>query len=153
MDTIDHIYEEKVKSFVKEFAKFNFNERSEYQKKFTELRKIYKINPKKTVILKFYRKLVDDKVILPNHRFYNFSIKKIGKSSSGVSVITVLTSPEPEYTNIYGKVVKQTFSCGENCSYCPNEPEESYELQITDIHIKDNFIKVFSKTSIPEKNI
>ena len=33
-----------------------------------------------------------------------YSVRKIGKSSSGVSVITVLTSPFPEYTNDGEKV-------------------------------------------------
>jgi len=148
MDIVDHIYRQKVESFVKEFATFDFENRDIYQKKFTVLRKKYKINPKKTVILKIYRKLVDDKVILPNHQFYKFSIKKIGKSSSGVSVITVLTSPKPQYTNIHGEKVKQIFSCGENCSYCPNEPEEKYDLQITDINIKEHFINVYSKNKL-----
>jgi ELP3 family radical SAM enzyme/protein acetyltransferase len=148
MDMIDHIYRQKVESFIKEFATFDFETRDIYQKKFIILRKKYKINPKKTLILKIYRKLVDDKVILPNHQFYKFSIKKIGKSSSGVSVITVLTSPEPQYTNMDGIKVKQTFSCGENCSYCPNEPEEKYDLQITDINVKDNFINVYSRDKL-----
>jgi ELP3 family radical SAM enzyme/protein acetyltransferase len=48
-------------------------------------------------------------------------IKK-GKSNSGVLVITVFTSPYPEYTDEYGKIHKQSFSCKWNCAYCPNEP-------------------------------
>ena len=39
------------------------------------------------------------------------------RSSSGVVVITVVTSPYPEFN---GK--KQSFSCKWNCYYCPNEP-------------------------------
>ena len=148
MDMIDHIHEQKIIDFVKEFAILNFDTRDEYQTQFKILRKKYKVCPKKTIILKIYRKLVDDKVILPNNQFYKFSIKKIGKSSSGVSVITVLTSPEPEYTNIQGEKVKQKFSCGENCSYCPNEPEETYDLQITNINVEDDFVNVYSKDKL-----
>jgi histone acetyltransferase (RNA polymerase elongator complex component) len=49
-------------------------------------------------------------------------IKKC-KSHSGVLVITVFTSPYPEYTNkLTGEKVKQPFSCKWNCAYCPNEP-------------------------------
>lgn len=48
-------------------------------------------------------------------------IKK-GKSTSGVIVITVFTSPYPEYTKPDGTRAKQSFSCAFNCAYCPNEP-------------------------------
>ena len=36
--------------------------------------------------------------------FLNSVSKKVGKSSSGVSVITVLTSPHPKYTNKDGEI-------------------------------------------------
>lgn len=49
-------------------------------------------------------------------------IKK-SKSHSGVLVITIFTSPYPEYVDKVTKErVKQTFSCHWNCAYCPNEP-------------------------------
>lgn len=49
-------------------------------------------------------------------------IRKIGKSYSGVSVITVLTSAYPSYTDPKtNKVKTQTFSCPNNCTYCPTE--------------------------------
>ena len=46
-------------------------------------------------------------------------ITKAGKSTSGVLVITVLTSPYPSHG---GKT--QKFSCEWNCYYCPNEPDQ-----------------------------
>jgi len=48
-------------------------------------------------------------------------IKK-GKSSSGVLVITLFTSPYPSFLDVAsGKRVQQTFSCKHDCHYCPNE--------------------------------
>ena len=48
---------------------------------------------------------------------------KRGKSHSGVLVVTVFTSPYPEYTDpLSGEVKKQKFTCKWNCAYCPNEP-------------------------------
>jgi ELP3 family radical SAM enzyme/protein acetyltransferase len=49
----------------------------------------------------------------------NKLITRKSKSDSGVTTITVLTSPEPEIDET-GK--KQHFSCKYNCYYCPNEP-------------------------------
>jgi histone acetyltransferase (RNA polymerase elongator complex component) len=48
-------------------------------------------------------------------------IKK-GKSHSGVLVITVFTSPYPEYIDDNGETQIQAFSCKWNCNFCPNEP-------------------------------
>lgn len=45
-----------------------------------------------------------------------------GKSHSGVLVITIFTSPHPEYTDSFGQKRQQAFSCKWNCAYCPNEP-------------------------------
>lgn len=54
-------------------------------------------------------------------------VSKQVRSLSGVLVVTVLTSPYPEYDvpGVGGKpnVRKvQNFSCKHNCFYCPNEP-------------------------------
>lgn len=48
-------------------------------------------------------------------------IKK-GRSQSGVLVITIFTSPYPEYVDDSGNHVVQSFTCKWNCHYCPNEP-------------------------------
>jgi ELP3 family radical SAM enzyme/protein acetyltransferase len=44
------------------------------------------------------------------------------KSWSGITSITIFTSPYPEYTDDSGERVKQSFSCAYNCHYCPNQP-------------------------------
>ena len=142
-DTNDDIID-----FVYDLASKEYNCRNDYTKEFTELRKKYKQNPKKTEILRVYRELVNKNELKENSSFYKFSIKKIGKSSSGVSVITVLTSPEPEYTNSNGEKVKQKFSCGSNCSYCPNEPESRLSLIVIDRNEEVGMIKVKTNDNI-----
>jgi histone acetyltransferase (RNA polymerase elongator complex component) len=54
-----------------------------------------------------------------------------GRSHSGVLVITIFTSPYPEYVDAQGVRKKQAFSCKWNCAYCPNEPNQprSYLLK------------------------
>lgn len=54
-------------------------------------------------------------------------VSKQVRSLSGVLVVTVLTSPYPEYDapgkgGKPGKRKVQRFSCKHNCYYCPNEP-------------------------------
>jgi ELP3 family radical SAM enzyme/protein acetyltransferase len=44
---------------------------------------------------------------------------------SGVIVISVITSPYPEFTNKKGETVKQGFSCKHDCFYCPKEVDEN----------------------------
>ena len=129
-------------NYVKDLVSYDYQTKEEYNKKFLELRKKYKFNPKKTDLLRTYRNLLETQQIKENSSFYKFSIKKIGKSSSGVTVITVLTSPEPEYTNSDGEKVKQSFSCGNSCSYCPNEPEEEFIVEVIE---KNDKLKLYNK--------
>ena len=123
----------KVENYVRDMSELTYHSREEYDKKSRECRKIYKMVPKKTDIIKTYNRLVKDDSLKPNPTFYQYSLKKMGKSSSGVSVITVLTSPNPEYTDVNGDKVKQTFSCGCSCAYCPNEPEIRLNLRFDEI--------------------
>ena len=43
---------------------------------------------------------------------------------SGVIVISVITSPYPEYIDENGNMKKQAFSCKHDCFYCPREVDE-----------------------------
>lgn len=53
---------------------------------------------------------------------YNVLLRsKSSRSTSGVQVVTILTSPYPE-TMKDGKLVKQEFSCEYDCKYCPKQP-------------------------------
>ena len=143
MDIEDIIFKkndnEKNLEFTKELAKKSYNSREEYDKYFVFLRKKYKINPKKTIIRRLIKNIDQENI---TKSFLKYSIRKIGKSSSGVAVFTVLTSPFPEYEED-GEIKKQIFSCAQNCAYCPDEPEVTIQLEIIDI-IDDNHFKVKS---------
>jgi histone acetyltransferase (RNA polymerase elongator complex component) len=129
--------------YVIDMCKNEYYTRDDYDNRMKLLRKKYKMIPKKTDIIKTYNELLKENKVKSNLSFYKFSMKKMGKSSSGVSVITLMTSPTPKYTNKEGIKVEQKFSCGENCSYCPNEPELEISLEV--LSIKENIIVV--KTS------
>lgn len=69
----------------------------------------------KSNVLSVYLTMVSDGKIKANPNLRKILIKKSGKSSSGVLVITVVTSPYPD---------GQKFSCEYNCYFCPNEPNQ-----------------------------
>ena len=61
----------------------------------------------------FYRLLVENKEIEPCPDFEKYNVGKMNRTNSGITQITVLSSPYPN---------GQAFSCEHNCYYCPNEP-------------------------------
>ena len=131
-DIEDIIQKEKIENcddFCIELCMDDYDSREDYNHKFQNLRKKYKMNPKKTSLIQSYHRLKKENKI-DETNVYQYLLKKVGKSSSGVSVITVLTSPHPKYTNKDGELVEQTFSCGKSCAYCPNEPEIRLSLEI-----------------------
>jgi ELP3 family radical SAM enzyme/protein acetyltransferase len=75
--------------------------------------KAKQLDKRKCVLMNAYNILVERKIIESNNKLKDLFIKKRGKSLSGVLVITVLTSPNPN---------GQQFSCAWNCYFCPNEP-------------------------------
>lgn len=81
-----------------------------------DMNKKFKINCSKIDLIKIYNSLGYEDYDLKKKL-----IKKVQKSQSGIISVTVLTSGNPEYINSSGEVVKGTFSCLHNCSYCPNE--------------------------------
>ena len=89
----------------------------ELEKAMLVLRRLHKYNPKKSQLLHMYRLLRSSGEVEQLPGIERLLMKKSGKSSSGVLVITVVTSPYPK---VGDKV--QTFSCKWDCHYCPNEP-------------------------------
>jgi ELP3 family radical SAM enzyme/protein acetyltransferase len=81
-----------------------------------DMNRKFKINCTKIDLIKIYNSLSYDDYDLKKKL-----IKKVQKSQSGIISVTVLTSGTPEYINSSGEVIKGTFSCLHNCSYCPNE--------------------------------
>ena len=82
-----------------------------------KLRKKFKLGMSKQALLATYRSLLKDGNIEKHSAVEKYLISKSVRSSSGVLVVTVFTSP---YPTVSGKT--QSFSCQWDCHYCPNEP-------------------------------
>lgn len=87
------------------YKKFHF-----FYTKFTREARIF---CKKNLLVYIYRKLIEQKKVDNIPFIWTLLQKRRTRNLSGVTIITVLTSPYPD---------KQRFSCKHNCYYCPNEP-------------------------------
>lgn len=88
------------------------------------LKRKYKISPSKAQLGMVYDILVDQNIIPKNEKLQNFIKTKEMRSLSGVIVMSVITSPYPEYVQ-NGKKRKQIFSCKHDCFYCPKEIDDN----------------------------
>jgi ELP3 family radical SAM enzyme/protein acetyltransferase len=77
------------------------------------LRKKHKINPSTVSLNYYYYKLLQFNKIKRCEQFEKFNRGKQSRTSSGITQITVVSSPYPN---------GQKFSCEYDCYYCPNEP-------------------------------
>ena len=107
---------------VNNLSQHTFKDKKHFTKILYKLRKIYKISPKMAQLFYIYRELRREKDLKENLSLEECLTIKSVRRSSGVMVITVLTSPNPEYKLDNRKIKKQRFSCKHNCYYCPNEP-------------------------------
>jgi ELP3 family radical SAM enzyme/protein acetyltransferase len=92
-----------------------FNYSKEFKKVYGKIVNKYRIFCKKNVLVYFYRKMIENKEIESIPIMWSLIQKRAARNISGVTVITVLTSPYPD---------GQKFSCKHNCYYCPNEPDQ-----------------------------
>ena len=88
-----------------------------YHRAFAAAQRKLKLVPRKSHLLGLFCELERTGVVSMENPIRSLLVKKKQKSSSGVLVVTVLTSPYPRV----GKKV-QRFTCKWNCYYCPNEP-------------------------------
>jgi len=58
----------------------------------------------------------------PKQDIVKYLLKNSIRTGSGVTVITVFTSPKPTYENENGEKISDNFTCEWNCYYCPAEP-------------------------------
>ena len=96
-DIEDTVKNDNIVKFGKELFKCEFNSNKNYVENYDVLKKKYKLCPNKPTLNKLYYKLLKEGEIEENNNFLKYSLKKKGRSSSGVSVITILTSPIPKY--------------------------------------------------------
>jgi ELP3 family radical SAM enzyme/protein acetyltransferase len=85
----------------------------EYKKLVFAMRKKHKVVPGVIILNYLYKKCIQNKTIKSNKHFEKFNIRNETRATSGITQITVLTSPRPN---------GQDFTCEHNCYYCPNEP-------------------------------
>lgn len=85
----------------------------QYKKLILDMRKKHKVVPGVIILNYLYKKCIQNKKIKPNKYFEKFNIRNETRTTSGITQITVLTSPRPN---------GQDFTCEHNCYYCPNEP-------------------------------
>jgi ELP3 family radical SAM enzyme/protein acetyltransferase len=90
------------------------------QTAYTNITKKHRVYCKKNLLVFVMRTMLetgeldveDDRVL---NTMWKILQKRPSRNLSGVTVITVLTSPYPD---------GQRFSCKHNCYYCPNEPDQ-----------------------------
>mmetsp|Transcript_2602 Transcript_2602/g.2960 ORF Transcript_2602/g.2960 Transcript_2602/m.2960 type:complete len:676 (+) Transcript_2602:94-2121(+) len=108
-----------LRSFVLDCVAEKVETPRDLQKAFIKLRRRQRKMYKKSHVGMVLRSMEEKEEIERDLPLKRLLIKKAQKSTSGVLVITVLTSPYPKFG---GKT--QRFSCEWNCYYCPNEPDQ-----------------------------
>jgi len=87
----------------------------------------FKLCPKMAQIRMVYKILRSYGMLERSEGLERFLVCHPVRSLSGVLVITVFTSPYPQYNvtdqNGHQQLKTQRFSCRHNCFYCPNEPD------------------------------
>lgn len=115
----------KLYPMVTEFASFkHLDSYSKIHEKYLNLRKKFKCSPKRLQMGYIYQELVNQQKIQENAHLSQYLKVKSVRVASGVTVISIVTSPYPEYKNKKGLVKKQRFSCKHDCFYCPQELNE-----------------------------
>jgi len=92
----------------------HINLKTAFAKYFAAITRKYKqIFIKKSLIVYLYRKMVEAEEIPSSIHFWRLIQKSPSRNISGITSVTVLTSPYPH---------GQKYSCKHDCFYCPNEP-------------------------------
>lgn len=90
------------------------NIRKEFNKVYARIVRQRRVYVKKCLLVLVYRRMIENDEIENDAVMWTLIQKCAARNLSGVTVITVLTSPYPN---------GQNFSCKHNCYYCPNEPD------------------------------
>lgn len=142
----------KLKKYILKLIEINPKNFKEFDDACIIIRRQLKICPKKTQIIHHYRKLVEDNEINHDLSLEKLMIKKLVRGTSGVEVVTVLTSPFPSWTE-NGKEKIQKFSCGQNCGYCPKEKQVDLNCIILNIDVEEKASKITLKSDNPTDEV
>jgi ELP3 family radical SAM enzyme/protein acetyltransferase len=102
-----------ISEFIQKLQVSNIKNKHEFTKIKKELSKKYSINPSVATMNYTYYKMFQIGELKRNCDFETFNIAKLCRTNSGITQITVLSSPYPN---------GEKFSCEHNCYYCPKEP-------------------------------
>ena len=102
----------------------------EFSRKYQSLSNSSGIYVKKSILVYFYRKMIEQNNLKVNNLFWSLIQKRPSRNIDGITSITLLTSPTPTYSTEkihddgFVEVTnhQQNFSCKHNCYFCPNEP-------------------------------
>lgn len=102
----------------------------DFSRKYQSLSNSSGIYVKKSILVYFYRKMIEQNNLKVNNLFWSLIQKRPSRNIDGITSITLLTSPKPTYStekihdNGFVEVTnhEQSFSCKHNCYFCPNEP-------------------------------
>lgn len=89
--------------------------RDDFTTLYQKLLRKYRVSCKKNVLSYTYKNMVKQGLLKDSPIVHQYLQTKPTRNMSGVTVITVLTSPYPN---------GQNFSCRHNCYYCPAEPNQ-----------------------------
>jgi len=91
----------------------SFHVQKEFNKYYAKMTRKYRVMCRKNILVYVYRTLIAQNKMESSALMWQLLQKRPARNLSGVTIITVLTSPHPD---------GQSFSCKHNCYYCPNEP-------------------------------
>lgn len=137
--------ESKLSNFLDDVINNDPKNKTELENVTNLARRKYKINPSKSTLLHFYRNKIEEGKYKLKPELEILLIKKLVRIMSGVEVITIFTSPNPEYTKNNQKIV-QKFSCGKNCAYCPLEREVNINCKILSVTFNGFFYDIKLKS-------
>jgi histone acetyltransferase (RNA polymerase elongator complex component) len=88
-----------------------------------QLKRKHKFTGKNSFLFSIYLQLLASNEVSNNNEdiLRKSLMIKACKSWSGITSITVFTSPYPEYTNDKGEKVRQEFTCRWNCHFCAKQ--------------------------------
>ena len=95
-DIEDAMSSETLVNFVKDLSIYDFESELDYQKRYNEMKVKYKLCPSKPQLRKVYNELSVTNMVDENPSFLEYTLKRKCRSGSGVTVITILTSPTPD---------------------------------------------------------
>ena len=137
--------ESKLSNFLDDIIKNDPKNKTDLENYINLARRKYKIGPSKSTLLHLYRNKIEEGIYKLNPDLEILLIKKLVRIMSGVEVITIFTSPNPEYTKNGSKVI-QKFSCGKNCAYCPLEKEININCKVLSINFNGYFYNIKFKS-------